>query len=391
MFGLLARFLKTSAKAEPGTAAGQVDASGPESWKAKGNGLFVAGRMEEALACYRKALEIDPDYGDARWNAALAALFLGDYTAGFSYYESRFHAGPAAHRQHLQDVTAMMAGKRFWRGEALRGERLLVWTEQGFGDSLMFMRFLPQLRERGRCRLLVACEQEMVRVMERMPGVDEVISKDLALSPDCFDLHCSLLSLPHLLGLAPAALSAARYMTVPEDMARHWAARLAGLPNPKVGVAWAGGAQLPEDSVRSLALKEFRPLAETSGVTFVSLQKGAPAAQLAELDWPIVDWMGECRDFLDTAALVQGLDLVVSADTAVAHLAGALGKPVWLLNRHESEWRWMLGREDSLWYPTMRIFRQPAPRDWAAVMLRVAEELRKLAAAWSRSGRSQPL
>lgn len=353
-----------------------------ERCKKEGNALFVQQRIEEALVCYLQALAIDPDYGDAQWNVAVAALFLGDYATGFTYFEKRFAAGDKAHMAHLQGVVAMMAGKRCWHGEKLRGENLLVWTEQGFGDSLMFLRFLAKFERPRDGRLLVACEPELVRTMAALPWVDEVVSKASPLSPDRFDVHCSLLSLPHRFGTTLATLpNAVPYLAVPAAMKQQWRARLSACAGLKVGLAWAGGKELASDALRSLALLAFAPLTELAGIRLVSLQKGEPARQLAASGWPVIDWMDECADFLDTAALVDNLDLVISADTAVAHLAGALGKPVWLLNRFDSEWRWMLGREDSPWYPSMRIFRQPVPHDWGSVMARIARELESLAAA----------
>lgn len=332
--------------------------------------------MSEALTCYRNALEIDPDFGDAQWNTAIASLYIGDYAEGFKYFESRFYAGDMRHAEHLQGVSAMMAGKPAWMGKPMHGKALLVWTEQGFGDSLMFMRFLPELRMLDPSRVLVACEPEMLDAMATLSCVDEVVSKEDPLSPEGFDLHCSLLSLPHLLGTTLANLPArVPYLIVPDEMKDFWRSRVAALSGLRVGLVWAGGRQLANDALRSLPLKAFGPLFDLPSISFVNLQKGEPAAELAELQWPVVDWMDECDDFLDTAALVDALDLVISADTAVAHLAGALGKPVWLLNRFESEWRWMLGREDSPWYPSMRIFTQPALHDWATVMAKIRHEL----------------
>jgi tetratricopeptide (TPR) repeat protein len=386
IFRLLARLFRSPANAqhqgEPTSASTTAANATAECHKNRGNELFREQRIEEALACYWQALAIDPDYGDAQWNVAIASLFLGDYATGFQYFEKRFRAGDKAHLAHLQGVVAMMSGKRFWKGEQLRGENLLVWTEQGLGDSLMFLRYLGKIKQKGDCRLLVACEPQLVRLMESLPCIDEVVSKDAPLSPTRFDLHCSLLSLPHLFGTTMAMLPiAVSYLSVPPAMKRSWDERIAELDGFKVGLVWAGGEEMANDALRSLALEAFAPLTKIAGIRLVSLQKGEPARQLAALGWPIVDWMDDCVDLLDTAALVDGIDLVISADTAVAHLAGALGKPVWLLNRFESEWRWMLGREDSPWYPSMRIFRQPVLHDWESVIGEVAVNLGILVAA----------
>lgn len=382
MFSLLTRIFRGPPIVKrTGTEAGEaacVEASA-EYYKKIGNKFFVHHDMDQALAHYWKALAVDPDYRDAQWNISMASLFVGDYATGFRYFEQRFRAGDKAHAAHLQGVLTMMAGKRCWNGEPLRGERLLVWTEQGFGDSLMFMRFLSGLRGKGDCRLMVACEPELVRVMTSLAGVDAVVSKDALLPSDSFDLHCSLLSLPHRLGTTLDTLPCAvPYVFPPPGLIQGWADRLATLRGLKVGLVWAGGQQLAQDALRSMALARLELLRDLAGVTLVSLQKGEPARQLGELGWAVADWTAECHDFMATAALVAGLDLVISVDTAVAHLAGALGKPVWLLNRYDSEWRWMLDREDSPWYPTMRIFRQPKLHDWDSVVTEVARELRSL-------------
>lgn len=163
--------------------------------------------------------------------------------------------------------------------------------------------------------------------------------------------------------------------------------RLASIPGPKVGLVWAGNKLLSRDALRSVAFSVYEPLQAIPGITFVSLQKGESAEQARHASWVIQDCIEECEDFLDTAALVENLDLVISVDTSTAHLAGALGKPVWLLNRFESEWRWMMDRVDSPWYPTLRIYRQPAPHDWASVVARIGSDL----AAWSvRMSASRP-
>jgi len=169
------------------------------------------------------------------------------------------------------------------------------------------------------------------------------------------------------------------YLHCPPAMTKKWCTQLKKFDGLKVGIAWAGSKSQGKDQLRSVALERFAPLVAVENVQFVSLQKDAAMLQLKGKEWPILDWMDICEDFLDTAALMGNLDLIICVDTAIVHLAGALGKPVWLLNRFESEWRWMIDREDSPWYPTMRIFRQPTMHDWDSVMKTVAFELEKLA------------
>jgi hypothetical protein len=222
-----------------------------------------------------------------------------------------------------------------------------------------------------------------------MPGVDRVVVAPDTLPLGKFDLHCPIMSLPHAFDSRQDSIPAqVPYLSVPGRLRDHWQERLSGISGMKVGLAWAGSAALRDDAKRSIHARRFAPLLAIERLRLVSLQKGEAALQLE--DWPgdVEDWMDGCEDLMDTAALIANLDLVISVDTAVAHLAGALGKPVWLLNRFESEWRWGLAREDSPWYPTMRIFRQTERDAWDDVVERVSAELAKLAGAAATGKRS---
>lgn len=264
-----------------------------------------------------------------------------------------------------------------WRGEPLHGRSLLIWTEQGLGDSLMTMRYLPRLKQLGTARLAVCCEEPLVRIMRAMLEVDQVFADTGVIGTEPrFDLQCPMMSLP--LRMATRIETIPRevpYVRVTPELQQRWSARVAALPGLRVGLVWAGGRKTTADPLRSVALAAFAPVLATPGCTFVSLQKGDAAAQLQPDARGIRDFMDLCGDLMDTAALVANLDLVISVDTSIAHLAGALGKPVWLLNRMGSEWRWLLDRDDSPWYPTMTIFRQER-RDWDAVMRRGAAALK---------------
>jgi hypothetical protein len=197
---------------------------------------------------------------------------------------------------------------------------------------------------------------------------------------DALDAHCPVGSLPYHFGTRADTIPATvPYLEVPPSLRSRWAQALSALRRPKVGLVWAGSRQYASDALRSLEPSRLRPLLAHARCSFVNLQMGATAPELEELGVPVFDPMGECTDYLDTAAVIAELDLVISVDTSVAHLAGALGRPVWLLNRFESEWRWQLGREDSPWYPTLRLFNQPASGDWDSVVRRVAGELSLLA------------
>lgn len=377
-----------------------------------GNVFKETGRLEEAIACYQRALEMEPNHGGvynnlgniykeqgrhdaaiqayrtalrlkadfpaAQWNLSLELLLAGNYAEGLACYEQRFSGGDKEDFALGNAMLSWLSGVPRWRGEDLQDGTLLVWTEQGQGDSLMMMRYLPLLAERGVGRLKVYCEPALVRLFQAQSCVEQAIGRDVTPGLEGIDSHCPMLSLPYLFATRLETIPTEfPYLEIPAAMVRSWAARCAGEPRLKVGLAWAGGKALRCDTKRSLHLEQFAPLLQVPGVIFYSLQKGESARQLTESGWQVIDWMDECMDFLDTAALIQQLDLVISVDTAVAHLAGALGKPVWLLNRFESEWRWMLGREDSPWYPSLRQFRQVTPGDWDSVVARMAGELRR--------------
>ena len=257
---------------------------------------------------------------------------------------------------------------------------LLVHSEQGLGDTLQFCRFVPIVAQGA--KIVLEVQPPLHRLLADLPGIAEIVAEGDKLPP--FDLHCALLSLPRFLGTSLETIPGeVPYLTADPLLVSAWRRRLAGLAGLKIGLVWAGGPRPDEpaessvDRHRSMPLARLAALAEVEGVSFVSLQKGPPAAQAAQPPPGMVlhDFTAELDDFADTAALVEALDLVISVDTAVAHLAGALGKPVWLLNRFDTCWRWLLGRDDSPWYPTLRQFRQPAAEDWDSVIAAVKAAL----------------
>ena len=342
------------------------------------------GQPREAIEQYTKALQLCPDLHLARWNLSLAQLLLGDYTNGFANYDARRRVfGDRERFYHLPDASR-------WRGDSLAGRQLLVWTEQGQGDLLQMARYLTLLKSQMQLQTLtVCCPKSLVRLFGRIPGVDSCVDTDSPL-PE-YELHCSFLDLPELFGTQLETIPAAIPYLTPEsvDVAK-WQARIGSELRLKVGVVWAGGKKSMADAVRSLTLAHFLPLAEASGVCLVSLQKSDGSVSNPQVagDLPMLDWTDELADFADTAALIENLDLVISVDTSVAHLAGALGKPVWILNRFGSEWRWLLDRNDSPWYPSMTIYRQQDRDDWTALMARIAGDLQQLA---SSHGAAVPL
>jgi hypothetical protein len=340
----------------------------PEAHANLGGALVDQGRPDEAVAHFRRALALRPNYPEAHSNLATALLAQGDLAAGWEEYEWRWKT------PHMIEAARDFAQPR-WRGEAAEGRTLLIHAEQGFGDTVQFCRYAPLAANCG-LRVIVEVQEPLVRLLRCLPGVDLVVGRGEALPP--FDLHCPMLSLPSALATTPPSIpSAASYLHADPAQVAAWRTRLAamGRRGLRVGLAWAGNPALPTDRRRSLTPDRLAPLFELSGLQFFSLQKDGPAAPEA---FPLTDLMGEVEDFADTAALVANLDRVVSVDTAVAHLAAALGKPVWLLNRFDSCWRWQAGRRDSPWYPTMRLYRQPCPGNWASVLAEVARDLRVL-------------
>jgi tetratricopeptide (TPR) repeat protein len=340
-----------------------------------GHALNDLGRLEDAEKAYRQALAYNPDDAMTQWNLGLLKLMQGDLDEGLRLHERRFDRGKHELEATIKILNQLQGYKR-WHGEPLEGMSLIVIAEQGAGDNLMMMRYLPLLKKQKLRRLTVYCYPQLFRVMLCMPGVDEIVPITEPLPFGCFDLYCPIMSLPHLLNTRLESIPAhVPYLVFPQEMRQKWRTRLAGVEGLKVGLVWAGNQSACFDSIRSIHLSRFAPLLDLAGAHFYSLQKTDESDQLKELGWNIVDWMDECEDYLDTAALVDQLDLIIGVDTSVAHLAGALGKPVWLLNRFESEWRWMLHRVDSPWYPSMKIFRQNERSDWDSVISQICEEL----------------
>lgn len=348
--------------------------------------LRELGRLDEAEASYQQALRCNPAFAHAKLNYALLELLRGNYARGFELFESRFEAGDDRAIAHDRALLESFDVPR-WQGHPIPGKTLLLWTEQGLGDNLMMMRYLPLLRERGVQNLLIYCHDPLFRLMQTVDGVDEVISRDEPLPAGTYHFHCPMMSLPLLFRTRLDTIpNETPYLRVPDWLSDKWRRRLCHLARPRVGLAWASGKLMRAAGDKSIHLAQFASLFELKEISFVSLQKGEEANQLTDSGWKIFDCMDACEDLLDTAALVEQLDLVISVDTAVVHLAGALGRPVWLLNRFVSDWRWMLDREDSPWYPTMRIFRQSWKGRWDSVIEKVALELHGRFASAPRSG-----
>jgi Tfp pilus assembly protein PilF len=320
-------------------------------------------RFDEALRMFRKAVQIDPDHAGARTNRAQTNLLLGEFEHGWREYEWRWRDG--GQRNGF--------GDRLWSGaQPLAGKTLLLHAEQGFGDTLQFVRYVDLLAGRG-ARLVLRVQDALLPLLCAYPGVDEVIGEQADVPS--FDYHCPLLSLPQALKTGAAIPGTTPYLFADPLRIEGFRA-LAGDGRPRIGIAWSGSSAHINDRNRSIALAGMAELFELDAV-FVSLQKEVREPDRDALRrFPLQDLSARLESFADTAALIEQLDLVICVDTAVAHLAGALGKPVWLLLPFTPDWRWQLKRADSPWYPLARLFRQPARGDWASVTHDLATQLR---------------
>jgi len=338
-----------------------------EAYTNLGSVLKDMGRLDEAIAACRRAIALKPDSPEAHYSFAFVLLLNGDFAEGWAEHEWRwlFKDFPA-HR--------WSSSKPQWDGSDLANRTILLYCEQGFGDILQFIRFVPMVAGRGG-NVIVMCPPHLRRLFQSVPGVGGWVVFDEPLPQ--FDVHCPLMSLPLAFGTTLETIPASvPYLHAEAGEIERWRERLAGEPaGLKVGLVWAGRSTHKNDHNRSVPLSILAPLAEVPGVNFYSLQKGEPAAQAKHPPggMKLVDWTQELNDFADTAALIANLDLVVSVDTAVAHLSGAVSRPVWLLAPFVTDWRWPLGREDSPWYPTMRVFRQKATGQWDEIIERVAK------------------
>lgn len=340
----------------------------PNHVKAHSNlGVALTARclLEEAIHHFETATDLSPDHALAHWNNAIALLLSGDFETGWREYEWRLQR-PGS--------TPTEFSKPRWTGDALAGRTILIHAEQGLGDAIQFCRYASTLVESG--RVLLAVQPSLKRLMASLQGVAGILVDQDPLP--AFDVHCPLLSLPGLFETRLETIPAdVPYLAAQPAAVQAFSDRLGPGDHLNVGLVWAGNPRLQNDLNRSIPLERFRSLVEVPGARFVSLQKDKRAGDqelLASLGG-IADLAPHLEDFADTAAAIEALDLVISVDTSVAHLAGALGKPVWLLLPFAPDWRWMLHREDSPWYPSMRLFRQTQARSWPEVLAAVAEAL----------------
>lgn len=386
----------------------------PDAWSNRGNALSDMNQPQEAERSYRRALELAPAFADAWNNLGLTQIDLDQHEEALSSYERALAVNPTAAETHWNESLCLLqmgqfdsgwrkyewrwernrikAGRRnfavpLWLGDfSIDGKTILLHAEQGLGDTLQFCRYAALVSKLG-ARVILEAPTELMRLLATLDGVDQLIEAGQPLPS--FDCHCPLLSLPLAFETDLATIpSATPYLSANPEAALRWRERVdaSARGRLKVGLVWAGGnrphvAELRKnDARRSISFGRLAPLLEVPNVQFFSLQKGPAAQQLRGGDsaHQVVDFTEELGDFADTAALVANLDLVISVDTSTAHLAGALDRPVWILNRFDTCWRWLLERTDTPWYPRARLFRQPALGDWDSVMQEVRAELAAL-------------
>ena len=344
-----------------------------ETWSNRGNPLLMLARFDEALASYERAIALSPDHADARHNRGIARLLNADFGQGLVDYEWRKRARqPVANHAFQQPL---------WLGESdLAGRTILIHGEQGLGDTIQFCRYIPLLHERGAVVLFAPQKQlrGLMRSLQGGPAIVDIDDPSLA-----FDAHCPLLSLPLALRTDLATIpNHVPYLAAEAERVERWSQAI-GQDEFRIGICWQGSTN-KADVGRSFPVSEFRGVAGLGGIRLISLHKGAGENQLATLPEGMgVETLGEGFDaspdaFLDTAAAMQCCDLIITSDTAVAHLAGALARPTWVALQRVPDWRWMLDRPDTPWYPTMRLFRQKAAGDWQGVFAEIESELARL-------------
>jgi tetratricopeptide (TPR) repeat protein len=332
------------------------------------------GKLDEAETYARHALELNPQFAAAHYNLSLILLQSGQYADGWKEYEYRWEGGTPKSAPPKSDLP-------LWTGQPLKGSRILIFAEQGLGDTIQFSRYLALLEEEMKCSVSVVVDGALIKLLRHsFPAVEFL--QNIPTDQSGWHYHCPLLSLPRVFQTTLDNLPNITPYLIPEPLGvAHWGKKITDLSLPataqKIGLVWKPGSRMQNAPLRSLALQQLAPLFSLSNCQFFSAQI-EPCAEKAV--WVnsgrLIDWGAEFTDFNETAAFLMNMDTVISVDTAVAHLAGALGRPTWLLNRHAGEWRWLHQREDSPWYPTMRIFTQKMAGDWQQVVDRIVDEFK---------------
>lgn len=351
-------------------AAAELAPSSTDAWINLGYALAQQRLPDEARQAYDRAIAVEPGNAHARLNRAMALLALGRWPEAWDDYEWRWAAS---------GFPRPVFARPEWDGSAPAGKTILLYTEQGYGDAIQFVRYVPLLAARG-ARVVLRCQPELAGIFATVPGVAEVVSTAQPV-PE-FDVHCSLLGVPRLVGTTTETVPpGVPYLSL-ASVAAPVPAR-GSRENLRVGLVWASQSLFPGAALKSIPVDALAPLGRVAGVEFCSLQMGAAGSAESTARAPIAlrDMTAGVRDFSDTAALIAGLDLTISVDTAVAHLAGAMGRPVWTLLPYAADWRWEPEGPSSRWYPSMRLFRQQRRGDWGEVLARAADQLHRLSRA----------
>lgn len=329
------------------------------------------GRYDDAIENYELAIRLKPDFVQAHWNRSLVLLVKGDFAQGFEEYQWR--------RNTELKVTAYPNRDKMpsWDGSSFVGKRLFIHYEQGFGDNLQFVRYLPMVKERGGT-VIYEAKKPLIELLRNFDGIDELVEAAFDGRPaQKFDYHLPLLSLPKIFNTTLETIPAnVPYLSADPEKTEYWRQYLHRDDAFKIGIVWAGKASHGNDANRSCSLQNFIPLTEIDGIQLYGLQKDHAEDQAKEMQ--VTNFGEQFENFADTAAMIENLDLVISVDTAVAHLAGAMAKPVWVILPFVPEWRWMLDRQDNPWYPTMTLFRQQKQGDWNDLFHRLKEQLKML-------------
>lgn len=344
------------------------------AWNSLGLTLHQQGELDAAVACYSRAHQLDPDNVEVRWNRALAWLVQGDFERGWPEYEWRWKSPKAESLPYSE--------RPRWDGSPLGGAPILLHANQGLGDTIHFIRYAPLVKARGGT-VIVQCQPELIPLLSNCVGIDLLAANEEP--PPIFAVQAPMLSLPGILGTTVETIpSEVPYITADPTLVAQWGKRLSSVKGCRVGIIWQGNPKHYWDHRRSFSLNYFEQLTRIDGVRLISLQKSSGVEQLdaASGRFPIIALGGHFDDaggaFTDTAAVLNHLDLVITPDTAVAHLAGAMGVPTWMALCFSSDWRWLRERNDSPWYPSLRLFRQERLGDWEGVFARMADDLRRL-------------
>jgi len=333
--------------------------------------LKEQGFIDQAKAAYQRAIEISPDLAGPHWNLSHVLLLTGNLQAGWKEFEWRLR------KVDWQTANLRPCKVPLWHGESFAGKTLFIHDEQGLGDTIQFVRYLPMVKALGG-DIIFETQEALIGLFKDFPGIDRLIprSPDGVLPTD-MDFYVPLLSLPAIFNTTLDTIpDTVPYLHADADKTRYWRERLPG-DGFKVGIVWAGGPKNPNERNRSCRLRQFESIANISGVRLIGMQKGKAAEQVKDLPagMEVINYGPELEDFTDTMALIENLDLIIAVDTAVAHLAGAMGKPIWLVLTFAHHWPWLLNRTDSPWYPSMRIYRQKKKGDWEPVFKQVGKDL----------------